>query len=582
MYNNKNSKNKHITTMKSEYSCMVMSYFREFLTLKFNPRIDDEHGFPKYNMGTYLSTTFDIDGARYFYQIAKPIIDGSAADKPERTIIPCKRDAELIFEYKPESDGQMRAFLTINKDNLSIPFLFSIHQYDQQGLATFTKVLYGYLEKWEATQGLEKLPDFEPKIHNDADSLGNDDIAVNNIITISWRLSRDEAIVLKRDFGMYKTKCDYDWSMTRRFISHPAKKVFRNWNTVRTINNFMYASMEGDYFTECNGIDWAIKEYKVVHKGEHHMYYFVDIIIDIESAGDDRHSLKSLINYVAKKSGKISPLLSDLSDYELLDVNYQCQLFLDPNEIEYSTEKMEELINKSNINADRSYYMPAKYHECEIYCGNGGGMEAYVSVDCFTKGPYLYFDIIRSFSKYWNLTELLEKNSDITKLVIEQILSNDYAKKSAAIYLNTSVMGGNYYSMKKAMEIIKSADLSQLQDLEPVKKESLTDALIIVAKHNNIFEAKLSVKNDHRKLHGLTRNLDRLVKLGINPVTIPESYNMTELSNPALRIVQFCTQGDEDKSIPSCIKRIEVDETIGALPIILTVWERKEKSNDRK
>lgn len=173
MYNS-NSENIQIKTLYAPgFSSLAMSYFRTYLTLDFSLWLSmDSTGKSQYDKTNRLSTTVSHEGAKSFYQIAKSIIDGSDTDKQINTVFSCKRDTDLIFEYRPESDGQMMAYLTISKENKTIRFWFPTRQYDevdeegqtvttviQVGLGAFAKVMYGYLARTGAADGLDKLPE---------------------------------------------------------------------------------------------------------------------------------------------------------------------------------------------------------------------------------------------------------------------------------------------------------------------------------------------------------------------------------------------------------------------------------------
>jgi len=172
MYNYK-SENTRIKTIPSPgFSCLMISLFRKYLTLNFVPwRETDHNGIDIYCRDVFRSTTLDLEGAASFYRIAKSIIDGSGSDKQVQIVLRCKRKADLVFEYKRESDGQMVAYLAINKEDLTIPFRFPIRQYNkfdedgqkvtkiiQSGLGAFAKALDEYLTRNGADDKSNKLP----------------------------------------------------------------------------------------------------------------------------------------------------------------------------------------------------------------------------------------------------------------------------------------------------------------------------------------------------------------------------------------------------------------------------------------
>ena len=157
------------TIAASGFSYLSMSYFRTYLTLNFVPWLNKDHlGKDNYCNKVHRSTTLNPEGALSFYRISKSIIDGSGSDKKVEFVLQCKNNADLIFEYDPDSDW---AHLTINKDGKSIKLRFPTHQHSetnefgknvtmviQTGLGTFAKVLDGYLTRVGADDKPNKLP----------------------------------------------------------------------------------------------------------------------------------------------------------------------------------------------------------------------------------------------------------------------------------------------------------------------------------------------------------------------------------------------------------------------------------------
>ena len=86
-------------------------------------------------------------------------------------VVPCNH-ASLIFEYKPDQNKQMSAYLTINKNNHSILFKYPTHTYQvkvdgqlitkviQSGLGVFFHTIIGYLTAIGADKHLDKLPEY--------------------------------------------------------------------------------------------------------------------------------------------------------------------------------------------------------------------------------------------------------------------------------------------------------------------------------------------------------------------------------------------------------------------------------------
>ena len=400
----------------------------------------------------------------------------------------------------------------------------------------------------------------EPTNEDIMDSLGFFDI--NHDFTISKRLSEKEMAQLLRDFDRYTRVLPDD--MSRKPISAPKKSVLRNWGFKTCCS--MKASMRGYRYVTWGGITWEIKEYQGNHNDIEFTEYFLDINMDAVIVKDwdtdtppyNGKTLEFIMDYIVKESKDISPLLADLSSYELLNVNYLVKLPLIEDNLKCSAEKVGELIKHSNISDQ-----PAQYREWEAYSVNSSEEpnaidSRFIMVDCYTIQNYLCFDITRTFSKSWPLKELLAEDSDITKLVIEQMVSKDYLIRSAAIYLKLSVMGGNYCNMDKAIAIIESS----ISDTD--KQNVLLQTLGLVTMHNGIHAAKMGHADNRDKLIEFINNLHDLVELGINPVIIPEDDNIKELPNPILRFEQYCEEYNKSGENKTESSRIDVNEHIGA------------------
>ena len=157
--NNDKPTNIQIRTLYAPgFSSLMLSYFKTNLVLSFAPYIGkDNRGFDEYCKKSFLSTSINIEGAAFFYKQASRIIDCRHSEELVEIDFPCNKGASLIFEYKPDENNQMSAFLTINKNNQAIKFRFSTTEYQdnvdgqwvtnimQTGLVTFALILGCYL-----------------------------------------------------------------------------------------------------------------------------------------------------------------------------------------------------------------------------------------------------------------------------------------------------------------------------------------------------------------------------------------------------------------------------------------------------
>ena len=161
MYNKHNKpQNIKIRTLVSPgMSYLALSYFGQYLTLKLVPYIGkDAVGRDQYSKDKFISTTLSYEGAAYFYEVAVSIITGAETDKQLPATLPCKRDATLTLEYKPDENNQLTAYLVGNKNGETITFIFKTRQIQkwlddqpvtqviQADLEEFAMVLYGYIQ----------------------------------------------------------------------------------------------------------------------------------------------------------------------------------------------------------------------------------------------------------------------------------------------------------------------------------------------------------------------------------------------------------------------------------------------------
>lgn len=163
------SNNTFIRTLYApEFSCVSMSFFKTNLTLSFVPYVGkDNRGFSQYSNQKFLSTTVNYEGAAALYLATMPILDGNENQK--QLVLPCSNNTTLIFDYLPEQNNQMTAYLVIDKNGVTIPFRFAVHQFKvkengqmvtkiiQSGLGVFAMTLEAYLTDIGADLHLSKL-----------------------------------------------------------------------------------------------------------------------------------------------------------------------------------------------------------------------------------------------------------------------------------------------------------------------------------------------------------------------------------------------------------------------------------------
>ena len=108
------------------FSSIMITFFNTNLSLRFYPYIgEDNNGRSQYDNEKGITTTFSYDGASLLYLIAMKILEGEDSEKEIRSTLECYSNTALTFEYKPGQNNQMEAYLTIDKNNETIPFKFN-------------------------------------------------------------------------------------------------------------------------------------------------------------------------------------------------------------------------------------------------------------------------------------------------------------------------------------------------------------------------------------------------------------------------------------------------------------------------
>lgn len=139
------------------FSFITLSFFKTNLSISFTPWLSkDATGRSQYDTKKYVSTTINDENAATLYLLSKQITDGTLSN-PVQYVIQCNKQAKLVFEYKPDPNTGMKAYLTIEKGKDKILFEFPTSQYKakendqivvkniQSGLLVFTEALQAYL-----------------------------------------------------------------------------------------------------------------------------------------------------------------------------------------------------------------------------------------------------------------------------------------------------------------------------------------------------------------------------------------------------------------------------------------------------
>ena len=168
---NKINASTYIRTIYSPgYSYMMMSFYNVNLSFSFCRFIGRNNaGKPQFEKN-HLTTSVNYEGAALLYHVIMPILNEANHWDEVKTTVPCN-NAALIFEYKPDENNRMAAYITIEKNNQQISLKFPTLEYEykkdgkffthvaQSGLGVLAKTIYGYLTAVGGDRHLNKMPD---------------------------------------------------------------------------------------------------------------------------------------------------------------------------------------------------------------------------------------------------------------------------------------------------------------------------------------------------------------------------------------------------------------------------------------
>jgi hypothetical protein len=154
-------------------SYITVKYFNWNLSLQFHPFVskDGVTGKSFYDYSKSMTTTVSYEGAALLYLVAAKIFDDRHPEREIKAVLPCLKNTALTLEYKPGQNNQWEVYLTIERNNTTIPFKFKTHTYTfrengqlvteviQSGLGAFGKMIEGYLTGINASGHLSKLPE---------------------------------------------------------------------------------------------------------------------------------------------------------------------------------------------------------------------------------------------------------------------------------------------------------------------------------------------------------------------------------------------------------------------------------------
>ncbi|MCH5268866.1 MAG: hypothetical protein J1E62_11085 [Lachnospiraceae bacterium] len=247
-------------------------------------------------------------------------------------------------------------------------------------------------------------------------------------------------------------------------------------------------------------------------------------------------------------SKEISPILQTFNCYTLSRIDYCINFCIDELVPHCTPQQIMNLIKRSNI--------PSNYEEWKKYdsvahrtkdvkssfylMNRAADINAYLKydelLDRIQKGyppipeqmledskSIIRFEVQCKRRKKYDIIEHLgiKDNGEINKY--RHLLQPQVCEEVISRYFSETVGCGDWYSFAKSVEKIDSYNFN-IQ-----KRNRLVEALRIVSSCRSVHKAKESRSKDD--VDSFTRTLKELSALGINPVTIPQTWGIKQIPN---------------------------------------------------
>ncbi len=314
------------------------------------------------------------------------------------------------------------------------------------------------------------------------------------------------------------------------------------------------------YYSDGNykGIEWNIRYSSDYGYGLHYMVdatinpKFLAGIHDYLTAAT-YSDMKLAIRRFNLESGRISSLLRTFDDYKITRVDYCANICLDEFVSGCDPELFMNLIRRSNV--------PHHYKERLVYDKTEHRMKSEpgsfylinhsVNINYYSKYMQLQgrskeniekgfdpvpqetldaardifrFEVQFKYPKINALSREIEKSGNHGRNKYIFLLTPTVCRNVISDYYKKVIGNGDWYTLHEAVDIIKSKHFN-IQ-----KEKRLIDALLLVNQCRSVVIAKAVYPNgtlaDSFKL-----SLKELSDLGINPVTIPRSWNIKHIPN---------------------------------------------------
>lgn len=365
----------------------------------------------------------------------------------------------------------------------------------------------------------------------------------NHSFSIRKDIDESEINRLINDFKGFNDKTNEMNIIQNEKYPNTCKMFYRNWNGISWNINYTTQEVEiplssglGERWNSTTQkYEYRTPLYKKIYKKNYkiearinpRVFFGIQSNV-IENTADIFETVKDKFNQEAKR---ISGILGEFSKYKMYRGKYYIDFDLTELRTPCTAEQMLILLNYGNVpfelNCDYNYFKDYNDDLFEEYTGPVDDLYlqcVVLTVQCehflqrsFYNNQEKLRDMIRfevkCGYKEWTylMKKLLTENSDY---ICRDILYDCY---------NWFIMGGDYYKLSQATNRVISAVSNDKE------RDRLIEALELISKEKGISKAIYSLNGE--KLVKFYKSLRKLKGLGINPVTIPEEWDIEFVQN---------------------------------------------------
>ena len=253
---------------------------------------------------------------------------------------------------------------------------------------------------------------------------------------------------------------------------------------------------------------------------------------------------------------KISKILGRFSWYKLKRIDFCINFDLKEMGYKCTPEEMIKLIKQADYSSRYTEWMKydkkshrTKSGKYSLYLKSGS-----LNINCYYKYKQMdeddfdyedrekalniiRFEVQCKYRKVYTMSQIMKQNFEHGSLdLMHQILSDLTSKNIIDQYFNRIIGSGDYYTLKRAIEIIED------QGFSCEKEDRLIETLKEINEHRGIANTRRELIS-HNAVSIFNRSLKELNALGINPVTAPTRFGTKPIPNLLRRFYQLQEAG---------------------------------------